>query len=277
MILKIAKFLLIFVIGIIVIYASYIGYALFRLPSIENLADRATNLTIQVKDWHGKSHPFIVGPENRYWTALDAIPLEMKWAVIVAEDAKFFTHTGIDIKAIKNAITYDLEKKRFARGASTITQQVAKNVFLTREKSVSRKIEEIVLALRMERILTKGRILELYLNVVELGPMIHGIGQGAQYYFDKPAGKLSPRECAFLASMLPGPQVAYNPYLHLSKVMKRSDMILRLLRDRGVLSEEEYRAALAETLNINGMQKKVDNSLKGKIRSFFKRMFNFFQ
>lgn len=274
---KIAKYLLLIVTGFVVIYASYIGYTLFRLSSIENLADRTTNLTIQVNDWHGKPHPFIVGPANRFWTALESIPLEMEWAVIVAEDAEFFTHTGIDIKAIKNAITYDLEKKRFARGASTITQQVAKNIFLTREKSMTRKIEEIVLALRMERILTKGRILELYLNVVELGPMVHGIGQGAQYYFDKPASRLSPRECAFLASMLPGPQVVFNPYLHLSKVMKRSDMILRLLRDRGILSEEEYLRALAETLNINGMQKKVDNSLKGKIHNFFKRMFNFFR
>jgi len=273
---KIARYLLLIAAVFITMYVFYIGYALFRLPSIQNLADRATNLTIQVKDWHGTSHPFIVGPENRRWTPLETIPLEMQWAVIVAEDAQFFTHAGIDIKAIRSAITYDLEKKRFARGASTITQQVAKNIFLTREKSITRKIEEIVLALRMERILTKGRILELYLNIVELGPMVHGIGQGAEYYFEKPAAKLSPRECAFLAALLPGPQVAFNPYLHLSKVVKRSDMILRLLRDRGVLNEEEYRRALAETLNINGMQKKVDTSLKGKIRSFFKRMFNFF-
>jgi monofunctional glycosyltransferase len=277
MILKIVKWLLFVVIGIIALYAAYIGLALFRLPSIENLADRTTDLTIQVKDWQGKSHPYVVGPNNSTWTPLERIPLDMKWAVVVAEDATFFSHSGIDLKAIRNAITYDLEKKRFARGASTITQQLVKNLFLSREKSISRKIEEVVLALRMERKLTKGRILELYLNVVELGPMVHGIGHGAQYFFDKPADKLSPRECAFLAAMLPGPHVVYNPYRHLSLVMKRSDMILRLMRDRGVLSGEEYRLALAETPNISGMQKKVDSSLKGKVRSFFKGLFNFFQ
>ena len=107
MLLKAAKYLVVIVIGCIVSYASYIGYALFRLPSIEGLADRTTNMTIQVNDWHGKPHPFIVGPENRYWTALEGIPLEMKWAVIVAEDAKFLTHTGIDIDATKQTLTLD--------------------------------------------------------------------------------------------------------------------------------------------------------------------------
>lgn len=275
--LKIAKWLLFIFIGIIISYAAYIGLALYRLPSIESLADRSANLTIQVKDWQGKSRPFVVGPENSYWTPMESIPLEMIWAVVVAEDAKFFSHAGIDIKAIKNAINYDLEKKRFARGASTITQQTAKNLFLTREKSITRKIEEVVLALQMERKLTKGRILELYLNIVEQGPMVHGIGHGAKYYFDKPASELSPRECSFLVAMLPGPQVAFNPYLHLSMVMKRSDMILRLLRDRGVLSEEEYRRALAETPDISNLQKKVDKSLKGKVSKFFKQIFKIFQ
>jgi monofunctional biosynthetic peptidoglycan transglycosylase len=91
--------------------------------------------------------------------------------------------------------------------------------------------------------------------------MIYGIGEGAHYYFGKPASALSPRECAFLAAMLPGPRVAYNPYKNLSKVLKRSEMILRLLRGRGVLSEDEYRTAMAEMPNISGLQKKVDTSI----------------
>jgi monofunctional biosynthetic peptidoglycan transglycosylase len=263
--------------GVIAIYAAYIGVSLLRLPSVERLADRTMNLTIQVKDWKGKYHPFIVGPQNSYWTPSDNIPPEMKWAVIVAEDANFYKHEGIDVKAIKNAIKFDLEKKSFARGASTITQQVAKNLFLTREKTITRKLEEIFLAKRMEQELTKGRILELYLSVVELGPMVYGIGHGALYYFSKPAIALTPRECAFLAAMLPGPQVAYNPYKHLARVLKRSDMILRLLRDRGVLTGEEYRLAMAEVPNIGGMQKKVDQSIAGKVGRFFKQMFRFFQ
>jgi membrane peptidoglycan carboxypeptidase len=185
----------------------------------------------------------------------------MKWAVILAEDSNFYRHEGFDVKAIKNAIKYDLEKKSLKRGASTITQQAAKNLFLSREKTVTRKVKEVYLAWRMEQELTKGRIIELYLNVVELGPMVYGIGHGSRYYFGKPASALTPRECAFLAAMLPGPRLAYNPYKNLDKVVRRSDMILRLLRQKGVLSEGEYQAAMASDLNIAGLQRKVDQSV----------------
>ncbi len=265
------------VLGGVAVYAASIGIALYRLPPVAALADRTASLTIQVKDWQGKPHPFVVGPRNPRWTPADTIPAEMKWAVIVAEDANFYRHEGIDITALKNAITYDLEKKRFARGASTITQQTAKNLFLSRDKTITRKIEELYLAKRMEQELTKGRILELYLNIVELGPLVYGIGHGARYYFDKPAGALTPRECAFLAAMLPGPQKVYNPYRHLDRVLKRSDTILGLLRQKGVLSEAEYRQALAEVPNISGMQRKVDQGFTARTRRFFRDLFGFFR
>jgi monofunctional biosynthetic peptidoglycan transglycosylase len=189
----------------------------------------------------------------------------MKWAVILAEDSNFYRHEGIDVKAIKNAIKHDLEKKSFEHGASTITQQVAKNLFLSREKTISRKIKEIILARRMEEELTKGRILELYLNVVELGPMVYGVGRGARYYFGKPASALTPRECAFLAAMLPGPRIAYNPYRNLRKVVQRSNMILKLMRQKGVLSAAEYRIARAEQPNISGLQRKVDETIQKEV------------
>lgn len=274
---KVVKWLAAIVLGAIALYAVYIGLALYRLPSVASLVDRKMNLAIQVKDWQGKLHPYVVGPRNHWWTPSADIPSEMEWAVIVAEDANFYRHEGIDVRAIKNAIKYDLEKKRFARGASTITQQTAKNLFLTREKTVTRKIEEIYLAKRMEQELTKGRILELYLNIIELGPMVYGIGHGAHYYFDKSASALNPRECAFLAAMLPGPQKVYNPYRHLDRVLKRSDMLLGLLRENGVLTEVEYHQAMAETPNISGMQKKVDQSLSGKVRRFFKNLLGIFR
>ncbi|UFS71926.1 transglycosylase domain-containing protein [Geomonas sp. RF6] len=245
-----------------VLYAGYLVFSVYRLPPVTMLKDRKTNLTVQVKDWHGEYHPLVVGPKNRYWTPSRLIPPEMKWSVILAEDDNFYRHEGIDVKAIKNAIKYDLERKSFARGASTITQQTAKNLFLSREKTLSRKVQEVYLAKRMEQELTKGRIIELYLNVVELGPMVYGVGHGARYYFGKPAQALTPRECAFLAAMLPGPRVAYNPYKNLGKVLKRSDMILRLLRDKGVLSAGEYQVALAQVPNVGWMQKRVEETIK---------------
>lgn len=247
-----------YILLVVAAYLVYIGVSLALLPPVAGLADKKFSTTIQVKDWQGDYHPFVVGPKNRYWTPSGRIPDEMKWAVILAEDANFYNHEGFDVKAIKNAIKYDLEKKSLKRGASTITQQTAKNLFLSREKTITRKLKEIYLAYRMEQELTKGRIIEFYLNVVELGPMVYGIGHGARYYFAKPASALTPRECAFLAAMLPGPRVAYNPYKNLGKVLKRSDMILRLLRQKGVLGEAEYRAALAQSPNVGRLQQKVD-------------------
>jgi monofunctional biosynthetic peptidoglycan transglycosylase len=243
-------------------YAAYIAITLVFLPPVADLKIRKNSLNIQVKDWHGAYHPFVVGPKNRNWTPAGNIPAEMKWSVILAEDANFYKHEGVDVKAIKNAIKYDLEKKSLAKGASTITQQLAKNLYLSREKTISRKIKELYLALRIEQELTKGRIIELYLNVVELGPMVYGIGNASRYYFGKPPSAMNPRECAFLAAMLPGPRVAYNPYRNMSKVLRRSDNILKLLRAKGVLSDEEYGSAMAMAPNINGLQRKVEESIK---------------
>lgn len=247
---------------VLVLYLGYIGSSLALLPPVARLADTKQNLTIQVRDWQGREHEYLLGPKNRYWTSSSRIPPEMKWAVILAEDDNFYKHEGIDVKAIRQAIKHDLEKKSLARGASTITQQVAKNIFLSREKTITRKLKEVYLAWRMEQELTKGRILELYLNVVELGPMVYGIGHGSRYYFGKPASALSPRECAFLAAMLPGPRVAYNPYRSLGKVLKRSDMILRRMRAKGVIRADELQAALATVPNIAGLQRKVDTAVQ---------------
>ncbi len=249
------------IILLIAVYLFYIGVSLALLPPVSDLADRKYSLNIQVRDWQGNYHPLLFGPRNPNWTPSARIPAEMKWAVILAEDGNFYKHEGFDIKAIKQAIKYDLEKKSLKRGASTITQQTAKNLFLSREKTITRKLKEIYLAWRMEQELTKGRIIELYLNLVELGPMVYGIGHGSRYYFGKSPSAMTPRECAFLAAMLPGPRVAYNPYKNLGKVLKRSDNILKLMRQKGVLSEAEYQASLAEHPNIAGLQRKIDQNI----------------
>lgn len=246
---------------LLTLYVTYLAVSLSLLPPVSDLKERKTSIEIQVRDWHGKYHPFLLGPKNRDWTPSASIPSEMKWGVILAEDANFYRHEGVDVKAIKKAIIHDLEKKSLARGASTITQQTAKNIYLSREKTITRKVKELYLALRMEQELTKGRIIELYLNVVELGPMVYGVGHASRYYFGKPASEMTPRECAFLAAMLPGPRVAYNPYRNMAKVLRRSDLILKLLKTRRVLSEEEYAAAIATAPNISGLQKKVEATI----------------
>ena len=240
---------------------AWIGISILMLPPVAPLAKRGVSMVITVKDWEKKSHPFVVGPRNPRWTPYGAIPAALKKAVVASEDANFYTHEGVDYEAIREAIKTDLKKGKFARGGSTITQQVAKNLFLSREKTIVRKVKEIVLARRLDDSLSKARILELYLNVVELGPMVYGIGHAAHYYFGKVPSALSVRECAFLASMLPGPKV-YNPYRKMDRVMKRSDRILRRMVAAHMISREEYETALSEVPNLAGIARKVEKTLE---------------
>ncbi|WP_432823442.1 transglycosylase domain-containing protein [Trichloromonas sp.] len=228
------------------------AWVFWDLPDIAPLKDRRTSLSIEVPDWQGVRHPFLVGPKNPHWTPLESLSDELKWAVIVAEDANFYEHGGIDVPALKEALKYDLKRKRLERGASTITQQLAKNLFLSRDKSVLRKLRELVIARRVERELTKGRILELYLNVVELGPLVYGAGHGARYHFGKPVAALTPAESAFLAAILPGPRIAFNPQTKAVKVRQRAARLLKLLGLRSILSETEIADALVELNQLGG-------------------------
>ncbi len=239
---------------------AWLGASLLLLPSVAPLKDPRKSFVVVVKDWNRKNRPFVLGPRNRRWTPIGAIPASMKKAVIAAEDAKFYAHEGVDYDAMKDALKTDIRKRRFARGGSTITQQLAKNVFLSREKTINRKVKEVVLAWRIDDALTKSRILELYLNVVELGPMVFGVGHASHYYFGKPASALTVRESAFLAAMLPGPRI-YDPYRKMRRVMRRSDNILRRMYAARAITEEEYRAALAETPNVTGLERKVERTI----------------
>jgi len=218
-------------------------------------------MTITVKDWHRKDHPFVVGPRNPRWTPYGAIPAAMKKAVVASEDANFYSHEGVDYEAIREAIKADWQKGKFVHGGSTITQQLAKNLFLTREKTLIRKVKELVLARRLDDALSKSRILELYLNVVELGPMVYGIGHAAHYYYGKPPSAMTVRECAFLAAMLPGPKI-YNPYRKMDRVVRRSDRILRRMVSARMISREEFDAAISEVPNLAGLSRKVEKTLE---------------
>lgn len=243
------------------VLAAWVGVSILTLPSVAYLAKPGVSTVITVKDWERKDHPFVVGPRNPRWTPYGVLPPALKKAVVASEDANFYSHEGVDYEAIREAIKTDLRKGKFVYGGSTITQQVAKNLFLTREKTLIRKVKELVLARRLDDALSKSRILELYLNVVELGPMVYGIGHAAHYYFGRPASALTVRECAILASMLPGPKV-YNPYRKMDRVMKRSDRILRRMVAARMISREEYDAAMTEVPNLAGLERKVEKTLE---------------
>jgi len=185
------------------VLAAWLGVSILTLPSVAPLAKPGVSMTITVKDWQRKAHSFVVGPRNPRWTPYGALPAALKKAVVASEDANFYSHEGVDYEAIREAIKTDLRKGKFVHGGSTITQQVAKNLFLTREKTLIRKVKELVLARRMDDALSKSRILELYLNVVELGPMVYGIGHAADYYFGKHPSALTVRNARSLPRCSP--------------------------------------------------------------------------
>jgi len=247
--------------GLLLLLAAWVGISILTLPSVAFLANPRVSMVITVKDWERKDHAFVVGPRNPRWTPFDAVPPALKKAVVASEDANFYSHEGVDYEAIREAIKTDFRKGKFVRGGSTITQQLAKNLFLSREKTLIRKVKELVLARRLDDALSKSRILELYLNVVELGPMVYGIGHAAHYFFGKHPSALTVRECAFLASMLPGPKV-YNPYRKMDRVMKRSDRILRRMVAARMISREEFDAALSEVPNLAGIARKVEKTME---------------
>lgn len=155
-----------------------------------------------------------LSPANPSWRALDSLPSSLVRAFLVAEDGRFFQHHGFDVDRIGHALAVDLDAGRFDRGASTITQQVAKNLWLGHERTLGRKLEEAVLAWRLEQVLDKRRILELYLNLVELGPGVFGIQDAAERYFGKLPDELSSDEAAQLAALLPAPRRGMDASWH---------------------------------------------------------------
>jgi membrane peptidoglycan carboxypeptidase len=171
--------------------------------------------------------------------------------LLLAEDSAFFSHAGLDLSELPKALAANLTQGGAVRGASTITQQLAKNLFLSREKSLTRKLQELVLAFLPESALGKDRILEIYLNVIEWGPGLHGLRPAARHYFGKEPQQLSPKEMAFLVVLIPGPikyQRSFNQGALSSGLEPLVANLLAKLRSVDALSEEEYAAALDETL-----------------------------
>jgi monofunctional biosynthetic peptidoglycan transglycosylase len=222
---------------------GWIFAAVHDLPGTRFLSDPLVSFNINVRGWDGNTAIFTVGPDNPDWIPFKDVPSKLSNAVLSGEDFSFYSHNGVDWFELRQSLIKDFRERRFARGASTITQQLAKNLFLSRDKTVKRKVRELILARRMEKTLTKDRILELYLNVVELGDMIYGVGAGARHHFGKQPSELSLRECTFLAAMLPGPKV-YDPDHYMDRVMNRSEHLLGVMLKGRMITDDQYLAAL---------------------------------
>ena len=174
---------------------------------------------------------------NQTWVSLSNISPYLVKAVLIAEDDKFWIHEGFDYEAIQKALEKDMKAGRFKFGGSTISQQLARNLYLSPTKNPLRKMREAIITWRMEKILSKRRILELYLNLVEWGNGIFGVEVASRHYYGKPSSQLTPQEAAKLAAVLPNPR-KYNPVGEQQYVMNRSNAIYNIMIQRGIVIPE---------------------------------------
>jgi monofunctional biosynthetic peptidoglycan transglycosylase len=168
---------------------------------------------------------------NQRWIALPKIPRQIVDAIIVAEDGTFYAHSGFDWFEVRASVERNVRERRAARGASTITQQLAKNLFLSTSKDPIRKAKEALLTLLLEHYLTKDRILEIYLNIIEWGPGVFGIDAASRTYFGKPASVLTLDEGARLAAVIPSP-LRHRPDADSRYVVRRKEIVLRRMAAR---------------------------------------------
>jgi hypothetical protein len=220
------------------------------LPSIERLKGP---FDYQAQSRDGAVTLVRVGPDSPDFIPLADVPPLFVRMLLIGEDANFYGHPGIDLKEIPVALASDLATGTFARGASTISQQVAKNLFLSRERTVSRKLQELALALLLDSSLGKSRLLEIYVNVIEWGPRLYGLRPAARHYFDEEPGELTPKQMAFLVALVPGPlkyQRSFADGTPTPFLEGRMATLLAKLNSVGALSDEEYEQALADPLHL---------------------------
>jgi membrane peptidoglycan carboxypeptidase len=220
------------------------------IPALERL--RAPFLQ-DVRPPHGQPRLLLVGPESTDFIALIDVPPVFVRALLLSEDAGFYGHHGLDFAEMSVALATNWVRGTPARGASTITQQLAKNLFLTREKSVSRKLSEAALALLLDSTLGKQRVLEIYLNVIEWGPDIYGLRSASRHYFGKEPQELTIKETAFLVALIPGP-IKYQRSFRDGALSPAFESlvanVLTKLRSVDAIDEAQYETALAEPLLI---------------------------
>jgi hypothetical protein len=185
-------------------------------------------------DKNDKLFPRTVGPRDDDWTSLANLPPHVPAAFITLEDPGFNLHRGVIPQALENSLKDNLRMGRFFRGGSTITMQLAKNIWLRRHKTLGRKAQEVLLTLALESCLSKAEILELYLNVVEFGPNLYGIGPASKFYFDHPPERLETDEAFYLASILPRPRKAIPPK---QGGLERTRSLMKTLAGRGLIND----------------------------------------
>ncbi len=227
----------IYVSATLLVFILFLAYFL-TVPDISVLRRKNPARTAYMKyreaEWQRKGRRLRI---YQTWVPLPSVSPYLVKAVLISEDDKFWTHEGFDYEAIDRAIRKDLKTGQFRSGGSTLSQQLARNLYLSPAKSLSRKAREAIITWRMERALSKRRILELYLNVAEWGEGIFGAEAASRYYYGKCASELTAQESARLASILPNPR-RYHPAGNQGYVINRSNAIYRIMIRRGIVAPE---------------------------------------
>lgn len=212
------------------------------------------DFTFGADEGPGPHRPINVSPASADFIALGEVPPLFVRTLLLAEDSSFYGHRGIDLRELPGALLTNWSRGGAARGASTITQQLAKNLFLSRDKEVGRKLQELAITFLLESSLGKDRILEIYLNIIEWGPNLRGLRPAARRYFGREPGELTPAEMAFLVSIIPGPikyQHSFARGMPGPGLRSLMDSLLAKLRSVDAISEEEYTQALGETVIVS--------------------------
>jgi penicillin-binding protein 1A len=219
-----------------------------NLPSLEVLTDYRPKIPLRV---YTADHHLIgeFGEERRAVVRIEDVPDVMKQAILSAEDERFYQHGGVDSLGVLRAAFYNLLGTGKRQGASTITQQVARNFFLSAEKTYTRKIYEVLLSFKIEHNLSKNQILELYINQIFLGQRAYGFGAAAQIYFGKPLKELTVAEAAMLAGLPKAPS-AYNPVVNPKRARLRQQYVLRRMGELGYIDAKQHEVALKQTLVV---------------------------
>lgn len=231
-----------------------LAFSLSRLPDVDALRHYAPAETSEIFDYKGRLIAKIHDEENRSVVHLGQISPWLQKAVVSAEDDRFWTHPGVDIRGLIRGTTADIRRRGHATGGSTLTQQLARNLFLTPERALSRKLAEAYLSIQIERRYAKNQILELYLNQVYWGHNAYGCEAASQMYFGKSSAQLNLAEAAMLAGIIPGPEL-FSPYHSLEKAKWRQSLVLNRMVELDVITPAEAEAAKAAPITLGGARR----------------------
>ncbi|HFC8519014.1 penicillin-binding protein 1A [Neisseria weaveri] len=247
--------LLFFAVGLIAI-AIMVTYP--KLPSLDSVQHYQPKMPLMVYSSDGKLIG-IYGEERRSFTKISDFPQVLKDAVIAAEDKRFYEHWGVDVMGVLRAVAGNVASGSVQSGASTITQQVAKNFYLTNERTFTRKFNEALLAYKIEQSLTKDQILELYFNQIYLGQRAYGFTAAAQIYFNKKVKDLTLAESSILAGLPKAPS-AFNPIVNPERAVLRQNYILNNMVELGMIAPAQRESALAEKLQYKRYTEDIDQN-----------------